>query len=68
MTTEELHKVLDNDNAKINVAELKQMLYGMKYDCLDKVYNAETKMAESYYIGEQNAFQICLDLLEHIKE
>lgn len=84
MTTAELHKILDNENRKLSLDELKQAIYKLKQDAfnegdriIDKwLSNKHTtdEQDEKYYRdsgfydGEQNAFQIALDLLEHFKE
>jgi hypothetical protein len=82
MTTAELHKILDDENCKLTVKELKQTIYELKRDVTNKSYeklNDEimcelqaNKLAAQreyqFYTGEANAFMICLDLLEHLKE
>ena len=67
MTTEELHEILDYKNKKLNISELQEVIYELKNDCLTEFNNTTTKRDEGFYIGEQNAFQICLDLLEHLQ-
>lgn len=80
MTFEELHEILDNENKKLSIEELKEVIYELKQDCCKndmivtdnysqgKCYK-ETYISDSrYYTGEQNAFQIVLDLLEHFDE
>ena len=76
MTTAELHKILDDENRKLSLAELKQVIYEMKQDAFNEFGKAlETKTQNrqairniGFYDGEQNAFQICLDLLEHLEK
>lgn len=68
MTTEQLHEILDNDEKKLTVAELKQVIYELKQDCFNEM--RKTKLASRDYIfyeGEQNAFQIVLDLFAHLE-
>lgn len=77
MTTAELHKILDDENCKLSLAELKQVIYEMKQDCfketailLDDYSNKRCGErhyihTNAWYMGEKNAFQIVLDLLEH---
>ena len=73
MTTKELHDVLDDENRKLSSSELKEIVYQLKNDVLHKAYeySARTnKMAcykYGYYMGEQNAFYLVLDLLEHLE-
>lgn len=66
MTIEELHNILDDEDKKLVVSELQEVIYRLKNDSLTEFNNATTKRDEGFYIGEQNAFQICLDLLEHL--
>lgn len=80
MTTSELHEILDNENRKLTLAELKRVIYELKQDCHNETYKlldafSMNKMARedyvrdnSFYNGEQNAFQIALDLLEYLEE
>ena len=73
MITADLHKILDDENCKLSLAELKQVIYEMKQDAFNEYGKAiETKSQNrqdirniGFYSGEQNAFQIVLDLLEH---
>lgn len=73
MTTKELHDILDNEDRKLSPSELKAIIYQLKNDVLHEAYeySARTnKMAcykYGYYMGEQNAFYLVLDLLEHLK-
>lgn len=74
MTFAELHKILDNENRKLTVSELKQVVYELKQDVFNEfVKTLERKSLDrqdirniGFYDGEQNAFQIVLDLLEHL--
>lgn len=70
MTTAELHEILDDENRKLTVDELKEIVYQLKQDCINEQYiyiaKNDGEKAE-YYAGEVNAFYICLDLLEHLK-
>lgn len=76
MTTADLHKILDSDNRKLSLDELKQVIYELKQDAFTEFGKAlETKTQNrqeirniGFYDGEQNAFQICLDLLERFGE
>lgn len=80
MTVEQLHDILDDENRKLTVDELKQIVYRLKLDAAGE-FNKEFDAAQEsltlytthkheklmqFYSGETNAFQICLDLLEHI--
>ena len=70
MTTAELHEILDDENRKLTVDELKEVVYQLKQDCINEQYeHTMSKNFEKaeYYAGEVNAFYICLDLLEHLK-
>lgn len=79
MTSEELHAILDNEDKKLSIKELCEVIYQLKQDCLDRgnkhlaLYEMnikeDIKDLENYqfYNGEANAFQISLDLLEHLK-
>ena len=71
MTTAELHEILDNEERKLTADELKEVIYQLKQDVFAK-YSEALEHANlhisQYYCGESNAFQICLDLLEHLKE
>lgn len=73
MTTADLHKILDDEKHKLSLDELKKVIYELKQDCFTEFGKAlETKSQNrqeirkiGFYDGEQNAFQIVLDLLEH---
>jgi hypothetical protein len=70
MTTAELHEILDDENRKLTADELKEVVYQLKQDCSDECHKqiimGDYEKAQ-FYSGEANAFQICLDLLEHLK-
>lgn len=67
MTFEELHKILDDENRKLSLSELQNILYELKQDCFHEEAKLDpTDRSCRYYAGEQNAFYICLDLLEHL--
>ena len=74
MTFEELHKILDNPNRQLTPAELAEVIYELKEDVFQeaiKLYNYTdvcSQKLQQWYFGEQNAFQIVLDLLEHLRE
>ena len=69
MTTEELHKILDDENKKIALKEYQNIIWELRNDTtlmlLDK--NLDIKKS-SWYMGESNGFQIALDLSEHINQ
>ncbi len=71
MTTAELHKIFDDENKKITPKELCQIVYELKQDAWGEYYKENDKKdANNYklafYDGETNAFQIVLDLLDHL--
>lgn len=76
MTTTDLHKILDDENRKLSLAELKQVIYEMKEDAFNefgkslerKSLNRQDIRNIGFYDGEQNAFQIVLDLFEHCND
>ena len=70
MTTEELHEILDDENRKLTADELKEDVWQLKQDTFEKygeALEAEILHISQYYLGETKAFEICLDLLEHLK-
>lgn len=69
MTFEQLHEILDDEKRKVSKKELAQIIYELRQDCFDEIYNNEnlTNLQERFYFGESNAFQICLDLIEHLE-
>lgn len=69
MTFTELHKILDDENRKLSLDELKQVIYELKQDAFNELIRSEIGgMQYKWYEGEQNAFQIVLDLLEHLHD
>lgn len=69
MTNEQLHQILDDENRKLTVDELKEVIYQLKNDCLNEQSKPRSKndcWKTHFYLGEVNAFYICLDLLAHI--
>ena len=72
MTQTELHQILDDENKKITLKEYMEILYQLKWDTVDFATKEDFKNGTSnkyyWYQGETNAFQIALDLSEHIKE
>lgn len=74
MTFEELHKILDNPNKQLTPAEFAEVIYELKEDVFQeaiKLYDytdVRSQKLQQWFFGEQNAFQIVLDLLEHLKE
>lgn len=76
MTTADLHKILNDENRKLSLDDLKQVIYEMKQDAFNefgkslerKSLNRQDIRNIGFYDGEQNAFQIVLDLLEHLGE
>ena len=70
MTTAELHEILDDENRKLTADELKEVVYQLKQDTFEKygeVLEVENLHISQFYLGETKAFEICLDLLEHLK-
>lgn len=70
MTFEELHEILDDESRKLSRQQLLQVIYELRQDCFDEIYNNEslTNLQRQFYYGESNAFQICLDLIEHLED
>lgn len=75
MTYKELHEILDNKDKKLTKEELQSVIYKLKSDTLaesQKYIDSITKNDKQgisqygFYMGESNAFQIALDLLEHL--
>lgn len=70
MTTAELHQILDDENKKITLKEYQEILFQLMQDTFDE----QAKRIKSddpryfWYNGEMNAFQLALDLSEHIEE
>ena len=79
MTFRELHEILDDEDKKLSLKELQQVIYELKQDCFNLSYQRLAQYSEKeidketyvndrgFYIGEENAFQIVLDLLEHLE-
>lgn len=68
MTFEELHKILDDKDRKLSIEELKQVVFELKQDTFNELIKCEVCSKHyKFYEGEQNAFQIVLDLLEHLE-
>lgn len=74
MTVAELHAILDNKDRVLSFKELCDIIYELKQDVYTELCKAtlsnstriiETARKIGFYDGEQNAFQIVLDLLEH---
>lgn len=76
MTFDELHEILDNEDRKLSKAELEEVIYQLKQDALNEFMrvpetthkNLQNLRKIGFYDGEQNAFQIVLDLLEHLED
>ncbi len=70
MTTAELHEILDNPQRKLTVDELKEVVFQLKQDTFNEHIEAflnNNWNFSQFYLGETNAFQICLDLLGHLE-
>lgn len=63
---DELQKILNNEDKRITLFELKDILRRLKKACVQSQTNVIDKGVIKFYVGEINAFQICLDLLEHL--
>jgi len=71
MTTAELHKILDEENKTISLKEYQEILYKLKNDTISCATREEFELQKQtpkyhWYHGETNAFEIALDLSEHI--
>lgn len=74
MTFYELHQILDNEDRKLSKAELEEVIYQLRQDVYKEFCSIVSDNPVSpilirkarFYDGEQNAFQIVLDLLEHL--
>ena len=68
MTTNELHDILDNPDVRLSLGKISQIIYQLKCDVMEAyaLSCTEDHFKRGYYLGEQNAFYLCLDLLEHI--
>ena len=62
----ELQNILNDKNKKITLFELKDIIQKLKKDCVQVQVNVIDKNIIKFYTGEINAFQICLDLLDHL--
>lgn len=72
MTNAELHEILDDENRKLTADDLKEVVYQLKQDCWGEYYKESEKANANNinlitYSAEATGFQICLDLLEHLK-
>lgn len=71
MTTKELHEILDDENRKFTLSELKNIILWLKCEDTEKMLNiimSDNDIKEAILLGGQtNGYQICLDLLEHLK-
>ena len=76
MTKSELFAILDNEDKKYTLSELQNIIYELETDCVQMGYEVNRKpfkdlhseyYNKGYYNGEQNAFRLCLRLLEHLK-
>lgn len=71
MTPYELRAILDSDK-KITINELCEIIYELKQDCINESHRLTMENIENcdirFYDGEVNAFYICLDLLDKVKE
>ena len=77
MTKSELFAILDNEDKKYTLSELQNIIYELETDCMKFGWETQTKVFKDikseyynkgYYNGEQNAFHLCLRLLEHLDE
>lgn len=71
MNTAELHKILDDENKKITSKDLCLIVNELKNDVWGEYYKENDKkdannFTLAFYNGEINAFQIVLDLLDHL--
>ena len=77
MTKSELFAILNNEDKKFNLQELKNLIYELETDCVEMGWEVCKKpfkdlhaeyYNKGYYNGEQNAFHLCLRLLEHLDD
>ena len=74
MTTEELHVILDDENKKLSIKEMREVIHQLENDVIQKAYeycnrtNEQENYKYGFYMGEVNAFILVLDLLEHLEE
>lgn len=71
MTTLDLQNILMDEKRVITLKELKQCVYEMRCDVMDQLAYADfpddrRQWHFGYYTGENNAFTIVLDLLDHL--
>lgn len=60
------HDIVDHEDSTISVQELRNLIDEMRSDCLDELYR-DTTPNWRYYKGEENAFYIVLQLLDHLE-
>ena len=74
MTTAELHDILDDENKKLSLKEMREVIHQLENDVIQKAYeycnrtNEQENYNYGFYMGEVNAFILVLDLLEHLEE
>ena len=74
MTTAELHDILDDENKKLSLKEMREVIHQLENDVIQKAYeycnrtNEQENYKYGFYMGEVNAFILVLDLLEHLEE
>ena len=62
----ELQEILNYADKKITLFELKNIIHKLKKSCAQAQVNIRDENIIKFYTGEMNAFQICLDLLDHL--
>lgn len=73
MTTNQLHDILDDENRKLTIEEIEEVIYQLKNDVINEAYQYTARKNDiaiykyGYYMGEQNAFYLVLDLLKHLE-
>ena len=74
MTTNELHDILDDENKKLSLKEMREVIHQLENDVIQKAYeycnrtNEQENYKYGFYMGEINAFILVLDLLEHLEQ
>ena len=69
MTDEDLHRILDDSSKKITIPQFQEVIQALKNDVFHLMNDmGKPENEREWYSGEHNAFQIVLDLSEHIKE
>lgn len=69
MTTAQLHEILDDEDRKLSKKELLKIVGELYVDVREESYKYNIQDNKyHFYCGEQNAFRIVLDLLEHLEE